>query len=274
MAVTTAPTYVQAPNQAAQPRYGLFKVATGPLELPEKARNGGLQYETGVCVLPRGYAVACPPGSKTFDAGFSTITGNPFVVIATAVCGSMGLDDARARQLVTQRLFAGEQAIVELVLSDGSVGAAPSLANNNPNLTMLTAATNVVLGVGALEDWLYARYGLPGVIHASPEASVWFQEHHLIDKDSAGIWRTAMGTAVSFGNYSGLTAAGAAPAAGHTTLYITGQVAVYRTPDSGIYVSPWGTLIDRSTNQSYMVAEREYVVTYDCMGVGIDVTLA
>jgi len=272
VAVTTGPVYIETPPTPAVPRYGLFTVATGPLDLPVHARNGGLQYQVATCELPDGYAVACTPATKTFDAGPATITGNPFVVLSTFTCGTVGMTEERARELVVARLKAGEQAAVEAIFSAQANGQSPGLSNNAAVVT-LAAATTIPAAISALEDWLYSRYGLPGVIHAPASVGAWMMDHTQMIKDGQ-IWRTPLGTAVSFGNYAGTSAVGAAPAANHEFLYITGQVAVWRTPDSEIFVSPYGQTINRSTNQMFMVAEREYVVTFDCFVATIDATLA
>lgn len=274
MAVVTAPVYVDAPNPTTL-RYGLFKVATGPLDLPVHARNGGLQYELSTCEIPQGFDVACKHdgGEKTFSPGWSVVDGDPFVVYASAQCGAVGLDEQRARNLAVSRLLAGEQLVVENIFSLGSFGQAPSLSSNATPAVTLTAAANMTIAVAELEEWLYGQYGMPGIIHVPSRAAAYVMDRFLAERDSAGVWRTNMGTAFSFGNYAGADTAGAPHAAGHTNVYITGQVAIWRTPDSDIFVSPWGTTINRATNQSYMVAEREYVVTFDCFSAVVDVDL-
>ncbi len=67
--------------------------------------------------------------------------------------------------------------------------------------------------------------------------SVALAANHLIEKDAAGIWRTPAGTAVSIGNYSGVSPAGVAPGAGAAWFYITGQVSIWRSSDS--FYSPF-----------------------------------
>jgi hypothetical protein len=274
MAVTTAPILLPADPNPNQQRYGLFNAANGPLDLPVHARNGGLQYTTNVCTLPGGYAVNCTPGgvAKTFTDGLSTITGNPFVVIAETLCGTIGYSEAEWNQFAFQKLQAGEQAIVELIFSGGTFGAAPSLTNNTPNATLLTAATSTAQAIGRLEGWLYGLYGPAGIIHIPITDASYVLIDGVVYKDG-GVWRTKNGTAVSFGNYANLGVAGAAPAAGHSFWYITGQMSIWRTPDSEVFISPWDRSITLTTNQLRMYAEREYVVAYDCRVAAVDITL-
>jgi len=274
MAVTTAPILLPADPNPNQQRYGLFNAANGPLELPVHARNGGLQYVTNVCTLPGRYAVNCTPGgvAKSFSDSLSTIVGTPFVVIAETVCGSLPDNEAEWQQFLTQKLMAGEQAAVELIFSSGTFGLAPSLSNNTPNATAVTAATSVAGAIGNLEAFLYGKYGPAGILHIPiSDAARVFTSDFVTNVN--GVWRTKMGTAVSFGNYANTGPAGGAPAAGHSFWYITGQMSFWRTPDSEIFVSPWDRSINTTTNQLKMYAEREYVVTYDCNVAYVDITL-
>ena len=274
MASLTGPVYVPAPNPVV-PRYGLFRVATGPLDLPINARSGGLQYEISVCNLPLGYEVECQEShnSKVISSGVTVVTGAPFVVYSAIQCDTVGLvnwGQDRVRRFLFDQLVAGEQAVVENVISNGQVGQFPSLQNG---AVTLGAAQGPVQAVSMLEDWLYARYGIPGVIHAPMETAAYLKGAHLVEMDGnpmSGMWRTAVGTAVSFGNYTGLGPTGQA---GSTWMYITGQVSIWRTPDSELFVPPMGQVINRSTNVLTMVMEREYVVTYDCYSAAVQVTL-
>jgi hypothetical protein len=56
-------------------------------------------------------------------------------------------------------------------------------------------------------------------------------------------------------------------------MYITGQMAIWRAPDSDLLNVPIGQVLNRSTNVVDIVMEREYVVTYDCYVAGVQVTL-
>lgn len=52
-------------------------------------------------------------------------------------------------------------------------------------------------------------------------------------------------------------------------LYITGHTTVWRSPD--VHVFPAAQVFDRETNQYGLIAEREYVVAYDCLAAGAPV---
>lgn len=252
--------------------YGLFKVANGPLDLPEHASVGGLQFQSPYCKQPTGYAVACVPSSKSaaLTGSYDTVNGDPFVVLAGMECGALSDDgrgpDAYSRDLVIEALLAGEQRLVESVFSQGTVGQAKDLPSGG---TQLTAAADVVEGLSRLEAAFAALYGLPATLHVPIVAMGTVMNAHLVDRDAAGIWRTALGNAVVFGNYAGLDQAGAAPVSPATNIYITGQVTIWR---NDIWVSPWAESIDKSTNQVHRFAERTYIVTYECASVAIGIT--
>lgn len=250
---------------------GLFKAAVGPLDLPPKAITGGLEWETPYCGLPDGYATACPPATKaaSFTGGWSTFTGDPFVVLAGSACGfgTNASSDARTREAVLSKLYAGEQNRVEDIFSRGSVGASRGLANSGA--TQLAASANIVEAFAILGATFATTYGLPGIIHVPLIAEPVTKAHHLVEQGKDGVWYTPRGHKVVFGNYAGLTAAGAAPAADHTNIYITSPVFIWRSPEP--FVSPWAESVVTSTNQIFRFAEREYVVSYECLGYATDV---
>lgn len=272
--IANARVLVPRPGLITQRPYGLFSVANGPLELPVHAIQGGLEFQTATCDLPTGFDIFCAPAdatAKTFESGGpSTITGDPFLVRSDLVCAPVGINSTEFRAFLLDRLRAGEQNAVERIFSMGFFSAAPSLSNNTPAATDAGAGTaGITHSVGLLEAALYAVYGPTGVIHAPFLAGEWMKRDHLIEKDG-NIWRTAAGTAVSIGNYAGEGPAGEDPVAGTQYLYITGQVTVWRTPDSNVFTTPYEDALQREgspslgSNQLFGQAEREYVVSFEC----------
>jgi hypothetical protein len=273
MAVLSANSryYVPRPGPAHELQAnGLFKAATGPLELPDKAIQGGLEFESPYCGLPDGYANACAPASKAASlvGGWTTVTGDPFWVLAGSECGfgTNASDDARTREVVLAKLYGGEQNRVEDIFSRGSVGQARGLANGGA--TALAASANIVVAFGLLESNFATTYGLPGMIHVPLIAEPITKASHLVEQGRDGVWYTPRGTKVVFGNYAGLAPGGGAPAAGHTNIYITAPVTVWRGEP---IVSPWDASVNKTTNQILRFAERPYVVTYECAAYATDV---
>lgn len=259
-------------------RYGIFNVAEID-QLPEHAGLGGLQWITGNCGDSTGYEVECAPdlNTKTFTNEPSFQVALPFVVYATRLCGSVGFTEAESQRLVFQKLKATEQSTVEAVFSAQLFGQSPGLANNPAAAPFFIGATdNFADGVGQLEAAFYAQYGQQGVLHVPIRSGSHMASQHLIwpDKEhpmpgNAAVWRTAIGSAVSIGNYSSLSPAGAVPAVGTQWIYMTPPIKIWRQSDEDVFVSPIEGSLNRATNQETWLAERSYVMGFEC-----DVVLA
>lgn len=273
MAIFTGPVFVPNPVPIVD-RYGLFTVATGPLTLPQVARGGGIQYETGVCVLPKSVQVECGPSDpeKVIESTSDFIVGTPFIVYSELTCGTVGMTQERARTILMERLKAGEQAVVENVFSTQAVGQSPGLSDNPDVVTVTAVTTGIIDSVSVLEEAFYSAYGLTGTLHVPHVLAARLQEGGMLRWDGRQ-WRTPAGSLVSIGNYAGNEPDGDAPAAGISWLYMTGQVTIWRTPDSEIFIPPFAMSIDRASNQISMVAEREYVITIDCAVYATAVTI-
>lgn len=283
--IANARVYVPRPGIITQRPFGLFSAANGPLDIPVHARQGGLEFQTVTCDLPTcfdSFCAAVDATDKTFTSGGpSLITGDPFVVRSDLECAPVGLTDAQLRMWLLERLRAGEQSVVERTFSMGFCAAAPSLSNNTPAATNAGPSATIVEAVGELEAALYAVYGQLGVIHAPFLAANYMKATHLIERDGP-VWRTAAGTVVSIGNYAGEGPAGEDPAAGTQNLYITGQVTVWRTPDSDVFATTMADALQRvpdgdpaiNGNQVFGQAEREYVVAFECAAFYTLTTLA
>jgi hypothetical protein len=269
MVAVGPPVLLEAKPTPSQPtRYGLLQAAVGPLDLPIHARLGGLQYVNEICGEGVGYEVNCIDAldTKLWDNGLEIVTGVPFVVYSTILCGSVGFTQAEFNAMAVSRLISVEQTIVEQVFSSGSVGQAPSLANNTPAATVLPAGgVTAVEVVSELENAIYctSQYGPPAYLHMPIAVINDLISQHLLSWDGTR-WRTPMGSIVSAGCYSNLSPVGVAPAAGTFWIYATGQTAIWRASDAQIQVAPVEGTLDRTTNQQLILAEREYVVTFEC----------
>lgn len=247
--VISPPVVVSAP-EPRRLRSGLL-AAAGIVDLPPHGRAGGIIYEPVSCGYARSYDTPCPADGrlfeKTFDAQDDPIEREPFLAYATIKCGSVG--NSVLKDKVLRRLANGEQSVVEQAM-DGILfaGATPIFP---PGTTMADT-------VGELEQWLYgnaptyAQYGNVGYLHASPRILSYAMESELVVQDGP-ILRTPMGTVWVFGG--GYTDDG--------TIYVSGNVTIWRDPE--IFVPPQLQVLDKSTNQFYMLAERGYVVSYDCV---------
>lgn len=285
MVATIPPVLLEAKPTPSMPlRYGLLQAAVGPLDLPVHARNGGLQYVTSLCYQGFGYEIECidDQNSKAdsfTENGTDTILGAPFIVYATMQCGTVGYSYDEQRAFTMERLRGVEQSVVEEVFSTGAFGQGPGLLAADGILTVTGAGDSVGNVLSELERARYCgfdtnvtQYGPPGYLHVAIPVLNALKENHLVEFDGTR-WRTPMGTVVSAGCYANNDPAGAAPADGVFWMYITGQTAIWRTNDADVQIAPVEGSLDRATNQFLMLAEREYVVTYECGGFAKPVTL-
>ena len=283
--VATIPAVPVAKPTASLPlRYGLFAAANGPLDLPVHGRNGGVHYETALCGEGFGYEVECIDDQNSKAAawtenGLTSVTGLPFIVFATMQCGSLGYTFEEERAFILERLKGVEQAVVEELFSTSTLGQGPGLVTADGITTVTGAGDTVGDVLSELERARYCgftgnltQYGPPGILHVAIPVFNELKVEHLIEFDGTR-WRTPIGTVVSTGCYANNDPAGAAPADGVFWMYLTGQTTIWRTPDSQVQIAPVEGSLDRATNQYMMLAEREYVVTYECGGFAKSVIL-
>lgn len=248
MALTPAQV-VPAPEPRGQ-RYGLFIAANGPIDLTGNTLGSGLTYEPVSCGVAHTYPIECDdtPPEKSFDEAEDYITADPFVVYGSFTCGAVGNDVASVAAKALRRLANGEQAQVEAQLGTLLAADSQPVSPGDPG--------DLAYVVSELEEWLYGvqLYGHAGVIHAPILAAAHAHAAGLVveSKQVQGLLTTRMGTAWSFGNYPD-----------NGTVYISGAVTVWRATEP--YFPPNEQTFDRTANQWYGLAEREYAVAWDCL---------
>lgn len=277
MAALIPPVLIPSPSNGQPTRYGLLQAAVGPLDLPAHGRSGGMQYVTSICAEGYGYEAVCVDAlaAKTFTDGLTVVTGTPFVIYATILCGSVGYTQAEFEAFAVARLKSVEQTVLEQIFSEGTFGQAPSLANNTPAATTVAGSgTTSVEVLSELENAVYCTgsYGGTAFIHAPIAVLNDLVSQHVLTWDGR-VWRTPLGSIVVGGCYANLEPDGDVPAEGTFWMYATGQTTIWRTPDSQIFVSPVEGSLDRMTNQQRLLAEREYVVATECTTYAKAVTL-
>jgi len=242
---TFTPAVVVDPPGPRGPRYGLYSAASGPGILPPHGIAGGLVYEPVTCGSSDVVQVACSgtESGMSYDANDDLVSAKPFVVRATLQCGMAGKTAAQIDAKVRNRLMNGEQGSVEREVATILAGDAVSLS---------VLDTHIGDVVGELETYLYytMEYGNVGCLHM-PIRMASYVGDDLIFKDG-NVYRTRLGTVVSFGAY---------PDDG--TVYITGQVALWRSAD--IVTTPMDRASDWLANQYKVMAERDFAASYDCV---------
>lgn len=290
---------VPAPSFTAR-QYGLISVAQPGQEgdQPGKWRNG---------VTWQG---VCPTGATTFDdycvtgVGAPTKTENvsltqrgatPITAYAKIDCSPPGATEAEHRSRALDALSRVEELQIEAAFWTGTVAggsgaytAYPHLAANaevfdspgslvsvllQPAVTSVTGVTlDVVEALGRLEHALAGCLGGRGVIHmtAAVADAAWAQG--LLDA-SGGRLSTRLGNQVAVGaGYTGSSPAGVSTAGVHW-MYATGPVFIYREDQAQVLGDKTADLFDRETNTMEVIAERTYVVGFDCCLLGAPVSL-
>jgi hypothetical protein len=263
------PMFIDPPTAPPRP-YGLFDVALGPMPFPvEAAVGGGVQYIPDTCennvYL---YDMACPAvsGSKTFDVLDTSISGSPFAVITSFLCGSVGISMEEVRQRVMTRMQLHEQRAVERRVWQGQTlaqgqGAMTGLFRNATNVGPAGCVTEAV---ELLEQALADNGIVGGMIHARPGMAAHLEQAHQIQYANNGRrLQTCLGTPYVFGQgYDGSGPTGQ-PADGSTEwMYASGRVLVWQ--DTEIAVPNLDQVFRRSSNERIALAERVYAVVVEC----------
>jgi hypothetical protein len=277
-------------------RYGLLSAAQ-PIEDPDPHWQLGTIVLLDACGVP--LTVTGGPCSAASIQKAPSVTGlaasaaNPFSVYAWVNCAPVGQGDDLA-DLITRTdalLTNGEGRAVEHAVWTGQASNGPVnprlAANAQSFITAqgaqaveLQSAATTVTGVplaplealALLEGNLAACYGGEGVIHV-PAAAVAYLANQGLVKAQGNQLRTTLGNIVAAyapGDRHGPT--GSEPGAGLAWFYATGAVTVRRSPIKGRGVMP-GSFVGRTDNSTVYVAERTYVVDWDCCHFAAQVTM-
>jgi hypothetical protein len=281
------PTEVQnfveaAPSTVIPLGYGLFAAAT--MQELGGRESGGIQTTADPCVAGRPTQDGCPTDSGT-DTKTATSTGlddfaaEPFTVYSRIDCGPVGFWD-QADERARRALLGGEARAVERAFWTGDL-LGPNVLNPHlaadtaivaGGLTVQQAATVVVSGgpangvpfpeaIGLVEGALASCLGGYGTIHVPRWTAATFGAEELVFRDGQNL-RTMLGTPVAAGaGYVGTGPDGSTPPAGSAWIYGTGPVTVRR---GGVRVFSREESFDRFENRVAMIAERTYVVSWEC----------
>ena len=235
------------------------------------------------------------PTTKSPNVDHELRGATPFTVYTRFDCSPVGNDEAQ--RIATQALGQVEEWRLENTfwtgLVDGHELAFPHLAADaqvvdgdgvilqpTTSTAVTGAAVDVATGLGRLEQALADCYGGRGVVHVPLEALPTLVAYQLIvpvggrDAASGQFGRqlqTVAGNLVAVGaGYPGTGPNGVDPGTTSTWLYATGPVFMYR---SDVFVTPATSAVDRSNNTIEMIAERTYVLGFDCCLHAVQVEL-
>jgi len=285
--VTDVPTFTHIP-------FGLLSSLSTEIRTPTDPHwQNGIVYEPlcgagnttfDECIaitgtgFPLGSAGPVPPQpTKVDNGGLDRRGARSFTVFAEADCGAPGYWD-RAVQTATELLNRVEEFQVETAFWTGVAGgqqivwphlAANAVVTGSANEILQTSAVVVsgstldpVEGLGALEAALGSCYTGVGVIHVPRILAPAFANDMLITREGQR-YRTANGNVVVFG--SGYTGSGpdGTLTPGAAWIYATGYPMIYRSDVLPARSRPV-ELFDRSENTVKAIAERVYVIGWDC----------
>lgn len=275
--VTASPVFTPLP-------YGLFSVVQ---EVPGPDHwQAGVMHQPIPCASARTTIAPCPVAGSLTKApsatGMPVIGADPFTVYSYVECGPIGHSTTEWERIALDTLIQGEERAVETTFWTGAVSTTgaplvvPHLAedaevvDSNGAITQLAAspvttgtAVDVVEAIGALEGALANCYGGVGVLHVPRAAIAHMSNKGLVHDDGTGRLRTVAGTLVAAGGaYPGTSPAGANPGSGFAWFYATGAVQMYRSTAS--LTSNFVEAVDTTENDLVLIAERTYVLTWDC----------
>lgn len=244
----------------------------------------GTTYEECYAVTGSGISPAIPPPSKVATGGLGERGATSFTVYAEVDCSAPGFWD-RAEAIVSEMLTQSEQWQVERALWTGIAAGQPvvfpHLAANasvadTTGAVLQTVATqvsggatfDVVEGIGALEAALADCYDGVGVLHVPRILAPALAHYGLLIQEGPR-YRTPNGNIVVLGaGYRG-TGPDGSTTDGAVWVYATGAVFIYRSTPT---VFPRGTTLDRSENSMEALAERTYLVGWDCCHHGVKIS--
>lgn len=284
---------VDPPTRQPMP-YGIFTVVDErPVDDPHVLLGVEYQPLCGGSGTTFDYCVTGGPGPGFYATAARQLrASSPFTVFAETVCAPVGDNWERANADAEDILRVTEQFQVERALWTGEVGGLagqmyPRLAANTAvttpivtnglQVTLQTAATIVTggpvsaaVGIGLLEGAIGACYGGQGVIHAPETAIPALANLNMIYRNGKNLMTHNGNLVVAGAGYPGSSPAGVTPAPGTTWLYATGQLFMFRGP---IKTFARESELNRTTNTLTAIAQRTYVLGWDCCHFAVQINI-
>jgi hypothetical protein len=206
-----------------------------------------------------------PTAEKEFDEGRGDLVFSDIhTVYAGKTCNLVGgfvQNDA-------QRLAERKLELTSSIALERHLWSAV-FAERAEDLTPAGGAVKPKRGLAILEEYAGERYGVVPVVHGGRQVSVYLAGETLLNDDADQAAATGGALYVNGGGYSSKVGPGGVVAGPNEAwLYITGWITISR----GELVSP-GTVITPKKNLGYVLAERTYNTTVECLVGAIRVTL-
>lgn len=242
--------------------------------------GGGSTYDECVWLNATTGSVITGAAPKEPTADTSTWGATPFTVYEQIDCSPVGFYE-ESETKVREALLRNEQYQVEQIFWTGVVGGEspaqyPHLASTETVLATeasgftvtLQNTTTIITGaglctqsaIGLLEDAFADCYRGTGIIHVPLSLIPYMDAAHLLHREGNRLMTTNGNTVVAGSGYPGTSPAGAVTADAQW-VYMTPPIFAYRTSPR---VFTRETTLDRSVNTVHAVAERTYLLGYDC----------
>lgn len=246
----------------------------------ERCPTGDTTYDE--CLAVTGTGAPPEPPAKTANVDQSSRGATPFTVYAEFDCSPVGLGDAQS--IAQDALARVEQLQVEEAFWTGVAGGQavvfPHLAANaevlDGEVVLQSVATPTVTGadvahaLGVLEQQLAGCYAGQGLIHVPRSALATLAAWNLLEQRDGGLFTPGGNRIVAGGGYTGTGPDGTTPADGTTWIYATGAAWGYR---SDVYFSQVRDSLNRSSNTLRLLAERNYLIGFECCLLAAHITL-
>jgi hypothetical protein len=276
--VTTPLATLTGPTPTAY-GYGLYSVAS-PTDSADPRAGNGAQWPMAGCGVAQAFAVDCPPADSPAalvgDDGLPWVQQFPFGVVAGVRCKPVGSTTDEMRDAARAIMRLSEQYAVERAFARGGVWPATVSADagylaQDPTI-LSAAAVSPKAAIGMLEAAIVDMTGGVGVIHA-PRIALGVLGADMTLRQQGGRLLTLVDTPVAMGGgYDGSGPDGTRPA-GEAWVYATGPVQVTRGPVMDL-PGDSRLAVDRTTNDTLVMALRIVSVGYACGVVGVPITLA
>lgn len=243
--------------------------------------TGGTTYDE--CIAVTGTGAPPEPAAKADNVDQTFRGATPFTVFAEFDCSPVGV--AEAASVAADALARVEQQQVEAAFWTGTAGgqtlvfphlAADTQVLDAQNIVLQPAATTAVTGadaaraLGELEDQLGDCYAGQGLIHIPRSVLPTLAASNLIVERDGQLFTPGGNLIVVGGGYTGSAPDGTTPAAGTAWIYATGAAFGYR---SDVFLTSVRDSLDRAENTVRMLAERTYVIGFECCLIAAHITL-
>lgn len=237
----------------------------------ERCPTGDTTYDE--CLAVTGTGSPPEPPVKTANVDQTYRGATPFTLYAEFECSPVGIPEAES--IASDALDRVEQQQLETAFWTGRAGGQPvvfpHLAANaealDGEIVLQPVASAAVTGadaahaLGVLEQELADCYTGQGLIHVPRTALPTLAAWDLAVERDGRLYTPGGNLIVVGGGYTGTAPDGTPPAEGTAWVYATGAAWGYR---SDVYVSRLRDSLDRSTNTIRMLAERTYVIGFEC----------